>query len=61
MSSYITLDYSLVIDKAIVEAKITHKGPGRFRVLDDKYSRKYIGQIVDASDVISCSIDICDY
>jgi hypothetical protein len=48
----------LVIDKAILEAKIIHKGRGRFKVLDDKYSGKYIGQIVDASDVVRCSIDI---
>jgi hypothetical protein len=37
-----------------IEAKIIHRGMGGFEILDDKYRGEYIGEIVDASDVIRC-------
>lgn len=47
----------LVIGNVVVEAKIIHEGRGKFKILNDKCSRKYVGKIVDASDVIYCRID----
>ena len=44
----------LSIDSLKIEAKIMHKGRGRFIILEDNYRGKYIGKIVDASDVIRC-------
>jgi len=40
------------------EAKIVHKGRGKFKILDDEYGGKYINKIVDASDVVRCKIEI---
>jgi hypothetical protein len=40
------------------EAKIVHKGRGKFKILDDKYEGKYNNEIVDASDIVHCKIDI---
>jgi hypothetical protein len=37
------------------EAKIIHKGRGKFKILEDRYGGKYINKIVDASDVIRCT------
>jgi hypothetical protein len=44
----------LSIDSLKIEAKIMHKGRGRFIILEDNYRGKYIGKIVDASDIIRC-------
>ncbi len=38
-----------------IEAKIIHKGRGKFKILEDRYGGKYINKIVDASDVIRCT------
>ena len=61
-SSIVAEKYScwcfLVIGKVVVEAKIIHKGRGKFKILNDKCSRKHVGKTVDASDVIRCRIDI---
>jgi hypothetical protein len=46
----------LSIDSLKIEAKIIHKGRGKFEILEDKYRGKYIGNIVDASDVIHCKV-----
>jgi hypothetical protein len=48
----------IVIDGARFEAKIIHKGRGKFKILNDEYGGKYSDKIVDASDVIRCRIDI---
>jgi hypothetical protein len=46
----------LFIDEAVkIEAKIIHKGRGKFKILEDRYGGKYINKIVDASDVIRCT------
>ncbi|HET7149029.1 MAG TPA: hypothetical protein VFI73_11075 [Candidatus Nitrosopolaris sp.] len=39
-----------------IEAKIIHKRGGKFIILEDNYMGKYIGKIVDASDVIRCKL-----
>jgi hypothetical protein len=48
----------LLIDGIRFEAKIVHKGRGKFKILNDEYGGKYINKIVDASDVIRCKIEI---
>jgi hypothetical protein len=48
----------IVIDGARFEAKIIHKGRGKFKILNDEYGGIYSDKIVDASDVIRCRIDI---
>jgi hypothetical protein len=48
----------IIIDGARFEAKIIHKGRGKFKILNDEYGGKYSDKIVDASDVIRCRIDI---
>ena len=45
----------LSMDGLTIEAKIMHKGRGRFIILEDNCRGKYIGKIVDASDVIRCT------
>ena len=35
-----------------IDAKIIHKGRGKFRIVEDKCKGKYVNKIVDASDVI---------
>jgi hypothetical protein len=45
----------LFVDEAELEAKIVHKGGGKFKILEDKYGGKYINKIVDASDIIRCT------
>jgi hypothetical protein len=44
----------LSIDRLRIEAKIIHKRGGKFEILEDNNKGKYIGIIVDASDVIRC-------
>jgi hypothetical protein len=48
----------LRIDGTVFDAKIVHKGRGKFKILDDEYGGKYNNKIVDASDVIRCKIEI---
>jgi hypothetical protein len=48
----------IVEDGARFEAKIIHKGRGKFKILNDEYGGKYSDKIIDASDVIRCRIDI---
>ena len=46
----------LFVDEGVkIEAKIVHKGRGKFKILEDKCIGKYINKIVDASDVIRCT------
>ena len=40
------------------DAKIVHKGRGKFKILNDEYGGKYSNKIVDASDVVRCKIEI---
>ena len=48
--------FVLFIDYEVkIEAKIIHKGRGKFRIIEDRYGGKYINKIVDASDVIRCT------
>src|SRR2546421_11781798 len=48
--------FVLFIDYEVkIEAKIIHKGRGKFKIVEDRYGGKYINKIVDASDVIRCT------
>jgi len=44
------------IDGFETDAKIVHRRRGKFEILEDNYRGKYIGEIVDASDVICCKV-----
>ena len=46
----------LSINRVVIEAKIIHKRSGKFKILDDNRGGRYIGTIVDASDVIRCIV-----
>jgi hypothetical protein len=48
----------LRIDGTGFDAKIVHKGRGKFKILIDEYGGKYSNKIVDASDVIRCKVEI---
>src|SRR6266487_4190488 len=48
----------LCVDQVTLEAKIVHKGRGKFKILNDEYGGRYINKIVDASDVIRCIVEI---
>lgn len=45
------------IDGFEIDAKIIHRGRGEFEILEDNYRGKYIGKLVDASDVIRCKVE----
>ena len=46
----------LFVDGVKIDAKIIHKGRGRFKIVEDKYKGKYVNKMVDASDVIRCKV-----
>lgn len=50
----------LLIDEVRIEAKIIHKGLGKFKIVEDKSEAKYVNKIVDASDVIYCKVKADD-
>jgi len=50
----------LFIDGIKIEARILHKGRGKFKIVEDKFNAKYVNKIVDASDVIRCKVKPSD-
>ena len=46
----------VTIDGFELNAKIIHRGWGEFEILEDNCEGKYIGEIVDASDVVRCRV-----
>ena len=48
----------IVINGIGFDAKIIHKGRGKFKILNDEYGGKYSNKIVDASDVVRCKTEI---
>ena len=42
------------IKKAVFRAQIVHVGRGKFKIVEDNQGGAYVGQVVDASDVINC-------
>ena len=46
------------INELTINAKIVHKGRGKFKILNDEYGGRYIDKIVDASDIVHCNSEI---
>lgn len=46
----------LFIDGLVIEAKIIHKGRGKFKIIEDNYKSKYVNKMVAASDVVRCKL-----
>jgi hypothetical protein len=46
------------VDGTRFDAKIVHKGRGKFKILNDEYGGKHTNEIIDASDVIRCKTEI---
>jgi len=42
------------IDGHQIKAKIIHKSRGKFKIVEDEEGGKYVGRIVDASEVLHC-------
>ena len=47
----------VTIDRLEIDAKIMHKGRGKFEILEDNCKGRYISKIVDASDVLRCKVE----
>ncbi|HEX9319109.1 MAG TPA: hypothetical protein VF884_09255 [Nitrososphaeraceae archaeon] len=47
---------NLLINGSNVRAKVKHAGSGKYRFMEDKDDGKYVGTIVDASDIFHCSL-----
>jgi hypothetical protein len=43
-----------MVDNSKIKAKIKHIGAGKFQIEDDKSGGKYIGRVIDASDILRC-------
>jgi hypothetical protein len=50
----------LFIDGVKIEARVVHKGRGKFKIVEDKCKAKYVNKLVDASDVICCKVKPSD-
>jgi len=48
----------ILIDGKGFDAKIIHKGRGKFKILNDQYGGKYNSKMIDASDVVHCKTEI---
>jgi uncharacterized protein len=46
----------IFIGELKIDAKIIHKGRGKFKIVEDKHKGMYVNKIVDASDVIHCIV-----
>jgi hypothetical protein len=47
---------NLLINGSNVRAKIKHVGSGKYRIIEDKNDGKYVGTVVDASDIFHCNL-----
>jgi hypothetical protein len=45
---------TIVLNESTVRAKVKHIGAGKFLIISDKNGGRYIGKIVDASDIFHC-------
>ncbi|HEY7081182.1 MAG TPA: hypothetical protein VH500_15905 [Nitrososphaeraceae archaeon] len=48
----------ILLNDTRIIAKIMHIGRGKFKILNDKYDGKYVNETVDASDILSCDLDV---
>ena len=46
----------LLINGSNVRAKVKHVGSGKYRIIEDKDDGKYVGTVVDASDIFHCNL-----
>jgi len=44
----------ILIDGVKLTASVIHVGRGKFNVIDDGKAGKYVGRIIDASDILHC-------
>ncbi len=47
---------NLLINGSNVRAKVKHLGAGKYRIIEDKGDGKYVGTVVDASDIFHCNL-----
>jgi hypothetical protein len=47
---------NLLINGSNVRAKVKHLGAGKYRIIEDKDDGKYVGTVVDASDIFHCNL-----
>jgi hypothetical protein len=47
---------NLLINGSNVRAKVKHLHAGKFRIIEDKVDGKYVGTVVDASDIFHCNL-----
>jgi hypothetical protein len=47
---------NLLFDGSNVRAKVKHVGSGKYRIIEDKGDGKYVGTVVDASDIFHCNL-----
>ena len=47
---------NLLINGSNVRAKVIHLHAGKFRIIEDKVDGKYVGMVVDASDIFHCNL-----
>jgi len=45
---------TIVLNESTVRAKVKHIGAGKFLIISDKNGGRYVGKIVDASDIFHC-------
>jgi hypothetical protein len=45
---------TLLLNESTILARVTHVGAGKFKIIEDKNDGKYVGKIVDASDIFHC-------
>ena len=44
------------LSNQVFRAQLQHIGRGKFKILNDNQEGIYIGQIVDASDILNCEV-----
>ena len=44
----------------IFQARVSHVGRGKFKILQDNQGDSYVGKIVDASDIFGCDTERSD-
>jgi len=47
---------NLLINGLNVRAKVKHLHAGKFRIIEDMDDGKYVGTVVDASDIFHCNL-----
>jgi hypothetical protein len=47
---------NLLISRSNVRAKVKHVGSGKYRIIEDNGDGKYVGKVVDASDIFHCNL-----